>query len=92
MINFFFLKIENNWQKNSGRDHVIPMHHPNAFRFLWEEVNASSILIVADFGRYSKSLSNLRKDVVAPYYHVVESYLKDDPPNPLKLHKALLFF
>ncbi|GJS63710.1 hypothetical protein Tco_0678274 [Tanacetum coccineum] len=54
-------------------------------------VNAS-ILIVADFGRYSKILSNLGKDVVAPYKHVVESYLKDDPPNTYKLRKTLLFF
>nr|GEX39311.1 probable arabinosyltransferase ARAD1 [Tanacetum cinerariifolium] len=86
-----FLRDSSYWQKNSGRDHVIPMHHPNAFRFLREEVNAS-ILIVADFGRYSKSLANLRKDVVAPYKHVVESYVKDDPPNPYKLRKTLLFF
>ncbi|PWA98819.1 Exostosin-like protein [Artemisia annua] len=86
-----FLRNSSYCQKNSGRDYVISMHHPNAFRFLREEVNAS-FLIAADFGRYSKSLSNLRKDVVAPYKHVVESYLKDDPPNPFKLRKTLLCF
>lgn len=67
------------------------MHHPNAFRFLREEVNAS-ILIVADFGRYSRVMSNLRKDVVAPYMHVMESFLDDDVPDPYNSRTTLLFF
>ncbi|XP_059590478.1 probable arabinosyltransferase ARAD1 isoform X6 [Vitis vinifera] len=25
------------WQRSGGRDHVIPMHHPNAFRFFREQ-------------------------------------------------------
>ncbi|KAL6616623.1 hypothetical protein ACP70R_038893 [Stipagrostis hirtigluma subsp. patula] len=79
------------WQKSSGRDHVIPMHHPNAFRFLRDMVNAS-ILIVADFGRYTKKLASLRKDVVAPYVHVVDSFLDDDPPDPFDARPTLLFF
>ncbi|KAI3744778.1 hypothetical protein L1987_57869 [Smallanthus sonchifolius] len=86
-----FLRKSNYWQRTSGRDHVIPMHHPNAFRFLREEVNAS-ILIVADFGRFSKSMSSLQKDVVAPYKHVVESFMDDDSSNPFKLRSMLLFF
>ncbi|GKE05076.1 probable arabinosyltransferase ARAD1 [Tanacetum coccineum] len=67
------------------------MHHPNAFRFLREEVNAS-ILIVADFGRYSKVMSNLQKDVVAPYMHVMESFVDDDSPDPYNSRTTLLFF
>ncbi|KAJ9554527.1 hypothetical protein OSB04_018572 [Centaurea solstitialis] len=86
-----FLRQSTYWQRTAGRDHVIPMHHPNAFRFLREEVNAS-ILIVADFGRYSKDMSNLRKDIVAPYMHVMESLLDDDPPDPYKSRTTLLFF
>ncbi|XP_023741737.1 probable arabinosyltransferase ARAD1 [Lactuca sativa] len=86
-----FLRESTYWQRTSGRDHVIPVHHPNAFRFLREEVNAS-ILIVADFGRYSKSMANLHKDVVAPYMHVVKSFMDDDSPNPYKLRTTLLFF
>nr|GFC39642.1 probable arabinosyltransferase ARAD1 [Tanacetum cinerariifolium] len=77
--------------RTQGRDHVIPMHHPNAFRFFREEVNAS-ILIVADFGRYSKVMSNLQKDVVAPYMHVMESFVDDDPPDPYNSRTTLLFF
>ncbi|KAJ6727310.1 hypothetical protein OIU79_005250 [Salix purpurea] len=60
-----FLRKSKYWQRSGGRDHVIPMTHPNAFRFLRQLVNAS-ILIVADFGRYPKSLSTLSKDVVSP--------------------------
>lgn len=67
------------------------MHHPNAFRFLREQVNAS-ILIVADFGRYAKNMSNLRKDVVAPYVHVVDSYTDDESPDPFESRTTLLFF
>ncbi|GKC96790.1 ribonuclease H-like domain-containing protein, partial [Tanacetum coccineum] len=37
-----FLRNSSYWQKNFGRDHVIPMHHPNAFRFLWVELPASA--------------------------------------------------
>ncbi|XP_062229927.1 probable arabinosyltransferase ARAD1 [Phragmites australis] len=79
------------WQRSAGRDHVIPMHHPNAFRFLRDMVNAS-ILIVADFGRYTKELASLRKDVVAPYVHVVDSFLDDDLPDPFEARPTLLFF
>lgn len=79
------------WKRSAGHDHVIPMHHPNAFRFLRDMVNAS-ILIVADFGRYTKELASLRKDVVAPYVHVVDSFLDDDPPDPFEARATLLFF
>ncbi|KAL8142450.1 hypothetical protein V2J09_015482 [Rumex salicifolius] len=86
-----FLKTSKYWQRSGGRDHVIPMHHPNAFRFLRHKVNAS-ILVVADFGRYSESMSNLRKDVVSPYVHVVDSYTDDEPQDPFESRPTLLFF
>lgn len=79
------------WQKSGGRDHVIPMTHPNAFRFLRQQLNAS-ILIVVDFGRYPKSMSTLRKDVVAPYVHVVDSFTYDELPDPFESRTTLLFF
>uniref|UniRef100_A0A2P2IIV8 Catalytic n=1 Tax=Rhizophora mucronata TaxID=61149 RepID=A0A2P2IIV8_RHIMU len=79
------------WQRSGGRDHVIPMTHPNAFRFLRQEVNAS-ILIVVDFGRYPRSLSTLSKDVVSPYVHVVDSYTDDDMTDPFESRTTLLFF
>ncbi|XP_044978140.1 probable arabinosyltransferase ARAD1 [Hordeum vulgare subsp. vulgare] len=79
------------WQRSAGRDHVIPMHHPNAFRFLRDMVNAS-VLIVSDFGRYTKELASLRKDVVAPYVHVVDSFLDDNASDPFEARPTLLFF
>ncbi|KAM3334891.1 hypothetical protein ACQJBY_029355 [Aegilops geniculata] len=79
------------WQRSAGHDHVIPMHHPNAFRFLRDMVNAS-VLIVSDFGRYTKELASLRKDVVAPYVHVVDSFLNDDASDPFEARPTLLFF
>ncbi|KAJ4849062.1 hypothetical protein Tsubulata_037807 [Turnera subulata] len=86
-----FLYKSKYWQRSSGRDHVIPMTHPNAFRFLRQLVNAS-ILVVADFGRYPKSLSTLSKDVVAPYVHVVDSFTNDTVPDPFESRTTLLFF
>ncbi|KAF6161452.1 hypothetical protein GIB67_009331 [Kingdonia uniflora] len=86
-----FLRKSKYWQRSGGRDHVIPMHHPNAFRFLRDQVNAS-ILIVADFGRYPKTMSRLSKDVVAPYVHVVDSFTDDNSPNPFESRSTLLFF
>ncbi|KAK8916119.1 hypothetical protein KSP39_PZI023194 [Platanthera zijinensis] len=79
------------WQRSGGRDHIFPMQHPNAFRFLRSELNAS-ILVVADFGRYPQNLSRLSKDVVTPYVHVVESFLDDNSPDPFESRPTLLFF
>ncbi|KAA3465824.1 putative arabinosyltransferase ARAD1 isoform X1 [Gossypium australe] len=86
-----FLRKSKYYQRSGGRDHVIPMTHPNAFRFLRQELNAS-ILIVVDFGRYPKTMSSLSKDVVAPYVHVVDSFTDDDALDPYESRTTLLFF
>ncbi|XP_059448615.1 probable arabinosyltransferase ARAD1 isoform X2 [Corylus avellana] len=86
-----FLRQSKYWQRSGGRDHVIPMTHPNAFRFLREQVNAS-IQIVVDFGRHPRIMSNLSKDVVSPYVHVVDSFADDDTPDPYGSRTILLFF
>ncbi|KAG9446159.1 hypothetical protein H6P81_012287 [Aristolochia fimbriata] len=88
---FSFLRKSEYWKQSMGRDHVIPMHHPNAFRFLRDQVN-TSILIVADFGRLPKNVSNLGKDVVAPYVHVVDTFLDDNSTDPFESRRTLLFF
>ncbi|XVF02741.1 hypothetical protein REPUB_Repub04eG0200200 [Reevesia pubescens] len=86
-----FLRKSKHYQRSGGRDHVIPMTHPNAFRFLREQLNAS-ILIVVDFGRYPRTMASLSKDVVAPYVHVVDSFTDDDPQDPYESRTTLLFF
>ncbi|CAN4112901.1 unnamed protein product [Withania somnifera] len=85
------LQKSEHWKRSSGRDHVIPMHHPNAFKRYREKVNAA-IFIVADFGRPSPTVSNLRKDVVAPYAHVVETFEADNISDPYESRTTLLFF
>jgi hypothetical protein len=79
------------WQRSGGRDHVFPMTHPNAFRFLRDQLN-ESIQVVVDFGRYPKGVSNLNKDVVSPYVHVVDSYIDEEPQDPFESRTMLLFF
>ncbi|XWS22751.1 hypothetical protein CRYUN_Cryun29cG0063200 [Craigia yunnanensis] len=86
-----FLRQSKYYQRSGGRDHVIPMTHPNAFRFLRQQLNAS-ILIVVDFGRYPRNMSSLSKDVVAPYVHVVDSFKDDDTLDPYDSRTTLLFF
>lgn len=48
--------------------------------------------MVADFGRNSPDVSSLRKDVVAPYTHVVPSYKDDEAEDPYLLRTTLLYF
>lgn len=90
-----FLESSKYWKRSGGKDHVIPMTHPNAFRFLRQQVNAS-ILIVVDFGRYPKDMARLSKDVVSPYVHVVESLTEDDDDDfttdPFEARTTLLYF
>ncbi|GER56069.1 exostosin-like protein [Striga asiatica] len=84
------LRASTYWKRSGGRDHVIPLHHPNAFKHYRDRVN-SSIFIVADFGRILK-ISRLAKDVVAPYPHMVDSYMNDEPENAFESRETLLFF
>ncbi|XP_027191823.1 probable arabinosyltransferase ARAD1 isoform X3 [Cicer arietinum] len=86
-----FLTKSKYWQRSRGRDHIFPMTHPNAFRFLRNQVN-DTIQVVVDFGRYPKGMSNLNKDVVSPYVHVVDSFTDDEPEDPYEARSTLLFF
>ncbi|KAL3690915.1 hypothetical protein R1sor_004566 [Riccia sorocarpa] len=79
------------WKRSGGEDHIIPLHHPNAFRFGRHLLNAS-IFIVADFGRTFPQVSSLQKDVVAPYTHIIPTYDDDNPDDPFNSREMLLFF
>ncbi|KAH7445335.1 hypothetical protein KP509_01G003000 [Ceratopteris richardii] len=86
-----FLKKSPWYQRSGGRDHVLVVHHPNAFRFMRELLN-TSIFIVADFGRFPHDVAWLGKDIVAPYYHMVEKYENDNVTDPFRARTTLLFF
>lgn len=58
----------------------------------YREMLNQSIFIVADFGRLSKNVSRLEKDVVAPYLHVVPSYTNDRSDDPFASRETFLFF
>ncbi|KAL2631386.1 hypothetical protein R1flu_016072 [Riccia fluitans] len=79
------------WKRSGGEDHIVPVHHPNAFRHSRHLLNAS-IFIVSDFGRNPPEMSSLKKDVVAPYTHVIPTYENDDSADPFNSRKLLLFF
>eukprot|EP00252_Welwitschia_mirabilis_P008728 TRINITY_DN20848_c0_g1_i1.p1 TRINITY_DN20848_c0_g1~~TRINITY_DN20848_c0_g1_i1.p1 ORF type:complete len:509 (-),score=66.42 TRINITY_DN20848_c0_g1_i1:16-1542(-) len=84
-----FLMAQETWKRSSGKDHVIVMHHPNSMTIAREQLR-SAMYIVADFGRYSPVIGNVAKDIVAPYRHVVPSFVKDI--STYESRKTLLFF
>jgi len=84
-----FLMAQETWRRSGGKNHVIVMHHPNSMVIAREQLR-SAMFIVADFGRYSPLISNVEKDVVAPYKHVVPSFAKDF--SSFESRSILLFF
>jgi hypothetical protein len=67
----------------------LELHHGNRFG---KELLSPAIFIVADFGRTSPNVSSLRKDVVAPYTHVVPTYKDDNEEDPFEERTTLLYF
>ncbi|CAN1155870.1 Probable arabinosyltransferase ARAD1 [Linum perenne] len=60
------------WKRYGGKDHLIVAHHPNSMVYSRKKL-ASAMFVLADFGRYPEKVANIRKDVIAPYKHVVRS-------------------
>ncbi|XP_078437711.1 putative arabinosyltransferase ARAD1 [Wolffia australiana] len=71
-----FLVGQREWKRSGGRDHIIVAHHPNSMIDSRAKLFAC-MFILADFGRYPPSIANVDKDVVAPYKHVVRTFLND---------------
>ncbi|XP_077226402.1 putative arabinosyltransferase ARAD1 [Tasmannia lanceolata] len=71
-----FLMDQKEWKRSGGRDHVIIAHHPNSMldarTTLWP-----AILILADLGRYPPIIANVGKDVIAPYKHIIKTFVND---------------
>lgn len=87
-----FLSSQPAWAASHGADHVVIIHHPNSMVHSRDRFR-NSMFVVADFGRYVTNVANMRKDVVAPYKHVIPTF--DDDTTGAKsfpLRPTLLFF
>ncbi|CAK8542923.1 unnamed protein product [Lathyrus sativus] len=84
-----YLMNQEEWKRSGGRDHLILAHHPNSMldarMKLWP-----ATFILSDFGRYPPNVANVAKDVIAPYKHVVGSYVDDQ--SSFYSRKTLLYF
>ncbi|KAF5725759.1 exostosin family protein [Tripterygium wilfordii] len=84
-----FLTAQPEWKRSGGRDHIVLAHHPNSMlkarMKLWP-----AMFILSDFGRYPPNIANVEKDVIAPYKHVIRSYLNDK--SNFESRPTLLYF
>ncbi|KAG0469566.1 hypothetical protein HPP92_016266 [Vanilla planifolia] len=74
-----FLEDQQEWKRSGGRDHLIMAHHPNSLLDS-RKLFRSSMFLLADFGRYPVEIANIRKDIIAPYKHIVNSIGNDSAP------------
>lgn len=65
-----FLMGQKEWKRSGGKNHLIVAHHPNSLLDA-RRMLASAMLVLADFGRYPVELANIKKDIIAPYRHLV---------------------
>ncbi|XP_010943693.3 probable arabinosyltransferase ARAD1 [Elaeis guineensis] len=84
-----FLTAQDEWKRSGGRDHIILAHHPNSLldvrMKLWP-----CMFILSDFGRYPPNVANVEKDIIAPYRHVINSFVNDS--SGFDDRPTLLFF
>ncbi|CAI8595135.1 unnamed protein product [Vicia faba] len=84
-----YLTSQEEWKRSKGKDHLIIAHHPNSMldarMKLWP-----ATFILSDFGRYPSSIANVEKDVIAPYKHLITSYVNDD--SSFDSRTTLLYF
>lgn len=89
-----FLMNREEWKRSGGKDHLIVAHHPNSILDARKKLG-SAILVLSDFGRYPVEIANIKKDVIAPYKHVVatipraESLSYKDRPTLLYFQGAI---
>ncbi|CAI9108693.1 OLC1v1008360C1 [Oldenlandia corymbosa var. corymbosa] len=84
-----YLTSQKEWKRSGGIDHVVVAHHPNSLldaRYqLWP-----AMFILSDFGRYPPTVANVDKDIIAPYKHVVRTFVTD--ASDFDSRPTLLFF
>ncbi|XP_027066670.2 probable arabinosyltransferase ARAD1 [Coffea arabica] len=84
-----YVTSQKEWQKSGGTDHIVVAHHPNSLldarSQLWP-----AMFILSDFGRYPPTIANVDKDVIAPYKHVIRSFVNDS--SEFDTRPTLLYF
>ncbi|KAJ4972302.1 hypothetical protein NE237_005401 [Protea cynaroides] len=84
-----FLTAQEEWKRSGGHDHIIMAHHPNSLldarMMLWP-----AMFILADFGRYPPNIANVEKDVIAPYKHIIKTFVNDS--SGFDDRQTLLYF
>ncbi|KAJ0618570.1 putative xylogalacturonan beta-1,3-xylosyltransferase [Helianthus annuus] len=85
-----YLESRDEWRRLGGKDHLIMAHHPNSM-LLARKHFGSSMLLLADFGRYPVQIANVDKDVIAPYKHVVRRLDANDSPS-FEERRLLVYF
>ncbi|KAB8108660.1 hypothetical protein EE612_044535 [Oryza sativa] len=75
-----YLARREEWRRWGGADHLVVPHHPNSMMDARRRLSAA-MFVLSDFGRYPPDVANLRKDVIAPYKHVVPSLGDGDSPG-----------
>ncbi|XP_058205435.1 probable arabinosyltransferase ARAD1 [Rhododendron vialii] len=84
-----FLVAQEEWKRSGGRDHIVLAHHPNSLldarMKLWP-----ATFILSDFGRYPPNVANVDKDVIAPYKHVIRTFVNDS--SDFDSRPTLLYF
>ncbi|CAI8596330.1 unnamed protein product [Vicia faba] len=75
-----FLRGRKEWKRAGGKNHLIVAHHPNSLLDARRNL-ASAMLVLADFGRYPVELANIKKDIIAPYKHLVGTIPKAESPS-----------
>lgn len=85
-----FLTTQAEWNRFGGKDHLIVSHHPNSMLDVRGKLG-SAMFVLADFGRYPTEIANLKKDIIAPYRHVVRTIPSADSA-PFDKRPTLVFF
>jgi len=85
-----FLMERKEWKRSGGRDHVIVAHHPNSLVHARRKLR-SSMLVLADFGRYPSKIANIQKDIIAPYRHLVNTIPRAESAS-YEERSTLLYF
>ncbi|CAN1186882.1 Probable arabinosyltransferase ARAD1 [Linum perenne] len=84
-----YVTSQEEWKRSGGKDHIVMAHHPNSMLSarmkLWP-----AMFILSDFGRYPPNVANVEKDVIAPYKHIIKSYVNDT--SAFDTRPTLLYF